>query len=162
MSNRRRLSTWVGSGILVAAVGGLLMPIAWSQAPGPQLRSQEYGRETLQHCRAVLGEIKVMQGEVATLDQRLEEKLTLMQAASEPEQLDATLAVIEEIVTQRKAMWRMMKGTHQKMVVHLMEHLIVDDETGKPSLYKCPSWPTCGRSTLAAAPATRTGPWIAE
>ena len=68
----------------------------------------------------------VLQAEVVQLDQRLETKLREMQGAAPDERLDAMQGVLEEMIEQRMQMRDLMKVTHQKLMLHLMQHVEYD------------------------------------
>ena len=75
-----------------------------------------------------------MMAEMKTADQRLDDLVAKMNAASGMEKADATAAVVSEMVTQRKAMRDGMMKMQQEMMGHMMEHM----QAGKDSMAMCP------------------------
>ncbi len=76
---------------------------------------------------------KMMQ-EMARADQRLGELVTTMNAASGMQKADATAAVINEMVAERRTMRDGMMQMQDGMMGHMMEHM----QAGPASMAMCP------------------------
>lgn len=85
-------------------------------------------------CQAMMAERDKMMTEMKAADQRLDDLVSKMNAASGPEKTDATAAVVNEMVTQRRAMQSGMAKMQQDMMGHMMEHM----QAGKSSMAGCP------------------------
>jgi hypothetical protein len=85
-------------------------------------------------CKAMMAEHERMMTDMKAADQRLDELVTKMNAASGQAKVDATAAAVTEIVTQRKTMRDRMMGMHQGMMSHTMEHM----QAGAQSMAMCP------------------------
>jgi hypothetical protein len=85
-------------------------------------------------CQAMMADHEKMMTEMKAADQRLNDLVAKMNAASGMEKADATSAVVSEMVAQRLAMRDgMMKMAHG-MMTHMMEHM----QAGKDSMAMCP------------------------
>jgi hypothetical protein len=67
-------------------------------------------------------------------DQRLDDLVGKMNAASGTDKADATAAVVNEMVTQRRTMRDGMMKMQQGMMAHMMGHM----QAGKDSMAMCP------------------------
>ena len=85
-------------------------------------------------CQAMLADREKMMTEMKAADQRLEDLVAKMNAASGMEKADATAAVVNEMVTQRRTMRDGMMKMEGGMMGHMMEHM----QAGKDSMAKCP------------------------
>jgi hypothetical protein len=85
-------------------------------------------------CQAMMADHEKMMAEMKAADQRLDDLVARMNAASGMEKVDATAAVVSEMVAQRKAMQDGMMKMQQGMMGHMMEHM----QAGKDSMAMCP------------------------
>src|SRR5512140_956873 len=85
-------------------------------------------------CQAMMAERDKMMTEMKAADQRLDDLVAKMNAASGTEKADATATVVNEMVTQRRAMQSGMAKMQQDMMGHMMEHM----QAGKGSMAGCP------------------------
>ena len=85
-------------------------------------------------CQAMMADHEKMMTEMKAADQRLDDLVAKMNAASGMEKADATAAVVNEMVTQRRTMRDGMMKLQPGMMGHMMEHM----QAGKDSMAKCP------------------------
>jgi hypothetical protein len=85
-------------------------------------------------CKAMMAEHEKMMAEMETTDQRLDELVGMMNAASGQAKADAVATVVTEMVAQRKTMRDRMMQMHQRMMSHMGEHM----QTGAESIAMCP------------------------
>lgn len=116
------------------------------QAPGiasqatqdpPHAHKQETAKPTADmsaKCMAMMAEHEKMMADMKAADQRLDELVAKMTAASGQAKVDATATVVTEMVTERKTMREGMMRMHQGMMGHMMEHM----QAGPQSMAMCP------------------------
>ena len=85
-------------------------------------------------CQAMMADHEKMMAAMKAADQRLDDLVATMNAASGAEKADATAAVVNEMVTQRRTMRDGMMKVQQGMMAHMMEHM----QAGKDSMSMCP------------------------
>ncbi len=85
-------------------------------------------------CQAMMADQEKMMTEMKAADQRLDDLVAKMNAASGTEKSDATAAVVTEMVTQRRTMRDGMMKMEDGMMGHMMEHM----QAGKDSMAMCP------------------------
>ncbi len=85
-------------------------------------------------CQAMMADQEKMMTEMKEADQRLDDLVSKMNAASGTEKADATAAVVNEMVTQRRTMRDGMMKMQHGMMAHMMEHM----QAGKDSMAMCP------------------------
>jgi hypothetical protein len=85
-------------------------------------------------CQAMMAEHEKMMAQTKDADTRLDGLVATMTAATGPAKVDATAAVVTEIVAQRKAMRDGMMTMETDMMSHMMEHM----QQGKDSMAMCP------------------------
>ena len=117
----------------------LLAPNTNAQAP--QNPQHEYQQTPTQasadmsaKCKAMMAEHDKMMADMKAADQRLDALVAKMTAASGQAKVDATAAVVTEIVAQRKTMREGMMRMHEGMMGHMMEHM----QAGPKSMAMCP------------------------
>ena len=86
------------------------------------------------HCKAMMAEHEKMMAEMKTTDQRLDDLVGKMNAASGQAKVNAVATVVTEIVAQRKTMRDRMMQMHQRMMSHMGEHM----QAGARSMAMCP------------------------
>ena len=85
-------------------------------------------------CQAMMADHEKMMTEMKAADQRLDDLVSKMNAASSGVKADATAAVVTEMVTQRRTMRDGMMKMQHDMMGHMMEHM----QAGKDSMAMCP------------------------
>lgn len=85
-------------------------------------------------CQAMMADHEKMMTEMKAADQRLDDLVAKMNAASGAEKGDAIAAVVNEMVTQRRTMRDGMMKMEGGMMGHMMEHM----QAGKDSMAMCP------------------------
>lgn len=85
-------------------------------------------------CQAMMGEHDKMMAEMKAADLRLDALVGRMNAATGQPKVDATAAVVNEMVAQRKSMHDGMMKMMPGMMAHMMEHM----QEGKDSMAMCP------------------------
>jgi predicted transcriptional regulator len=85
-------------------------------------------------CQEMMKQHEQMMAEQKAADQRLDDLVAKMNSASGQARVDATAAVVNEMVTQRKAMMESMMKMHQGTMAHMMEHM----QAGPKSMAMCP------------------------
>jgi hypothetical protein len=85
-------------------------------------------------CQAMMAEHEKMMTDMKAADQRLDDLVVKMNAASGMEKTAATASVVTEMVAQRRTMRDGMMKMQQDMMVHMMEHM----QAGKDSMAMCP------------------------
>jgi hypothetical protein len=86
-------------------------------------------------CQAMMAEREKMMAETKAADQRLDDLVGKMNAASGVVKADATAAVVSEMVTQDRTMRDGMMKMQDEMMAHMMEHM----QAGAESLATCPT-----------------------
>lgn len=124
----------------LACVAILLQAPASSAQP-PQSPPRQPRQEAAQpatdmsaKCRAMMADHEKMMADMKAADQRLDDLTAKMTAASGQAKVDATAAVVTEIVAQRKTMREAMMKMHEGTMSHLMEHM----QAGPQSMAMCP------------------------
>jgi hypothetical protein len=85
-------------------------------------------------CQAMMAEHTKMTAEVKAADERLDALVAKMTQASGQAKVDATAAVVNEIVAQRRTMREGMMKMQEGMMSHMMAHM----QAGKDSMSMCP------------------------
>jgi hypothetical protein len=85
-------------------------------------------------CKAMMAEHEKMMADMKAADQRVDELAAKMTATSGQAKVDATAAVVTEIVAQRKTMREGMMKMHGGMMSHMMEHM----HAGQQAMAACP------------------------
>jgi len=85
-------------------------------------------------CQAMMAEGDKMTADMKAADQRLDDLVAKMNAASGADKATATAAVVTEMVTQRRTMREGMMTMQHDMMGHMMAHM----QAGKDSMAMCP------------------------
>jgi hypothetical protein len=85
-------------------------------------------------CQAMMAEHDKMTADMKAADLRLDGLVARMNAATGQPKIDATAAVVAEMVAQRKTMRDGMMKMQPGMMAHMMEHM----QEGKDSMAMCP------------------------
>jgi hypothetical protein len=108
-----------------------------AQAQPPAQPGQQGGKPTadmMAKCKDMMAMREKMMADMKTADARLNELVSKMNAASGQAKVDATAAVVTQLVEQRSAMRDRMMGMQQGMMGHMMEHA----QAGPQSMAACP------------------------
>jgi hypothetical protein len=106
-----------------------------TQAPKPMAGAKAMSDSGMAaKCQAMMADKDKMMTEMKAADQRLDDLVAKMNAASGTEKAEATAVVVNEMIVQRKAMQDGMMKMQQGMMGHMMEHM----QAGKDSMAKCP------------------------
>ena len=85
-------------------------------------------------CQAMMAEREKMMTAMKAADQRLDDLVAKMNAASGADKTAATASVVTEMVTQRRTQREGMMKMQQGMMAHMMGHMAA----GKESMAACP------------------------
>lgn len=85
-------------------------------------------------CQAMMAEHEKMMADMKAADQRLDDLVAKMNAASATDKATATAAVVTEMVAQRRTMRDGMMKMQHGMMGHMMEHR----HAGKDTMAECP------------------------
>ncbi len=98
------------------AMGGTMMSGAMSGESKP-------GGSMMDDCKAMMAKRQAMMGEMKAMDAKLDAFVQSMNDARGSKKVDATAAVVTELVAQRKAMRESMESMHAEMMKHMMGHM---------------------------------------
>lgn len=129
---RTRIQTFRLSAAIVLALS--LAVSAGAQDPQHQQTPAKPSADMSARCKAMMAEHEKMMTEMKTTDQRLDDLVGKMNAASGQAKVDAVATVVTEIVAQRKTMRDRMMQMHQRMMSHMGEHM----QAGAQSMAMCP------------------------
>jgi len=129
------LAGWAA--VVIAAAPGLAAqaPQEHQHAATEQAKAQP---DMMAKCQAMMAERDKMMAEMKAADQRLDDLVSKMSAASGAEKADATAVVVSEMVTQRRTMREGMMKMQAGMMAHMMEHM----QAGPDSTTMCPMMKT--------------------
>lgn len=122
------------SRVLTAALVVLIAVSAGAQNPRPKAQQPPHAAEMAEKCKAMMAQHEKMMAEMKAADDRLDQLVARMKAASGDARVDAIAAVVTEIVAQRTAMRDRMMSMHEAMMSHMMEHM----QAGPESMAACP------------------------
>ena len=120
--------------VLISAMPGLAGQMPQGAATAKVKPQSKMAADMAAKCQAMMADQQKMMTEMKDADQRLDELVGKMNAASGTEKADATAAVINEMVTQRRTMRDGMMKMEHGMMAHMMEHM----QAGKDSMAMCP------------------------
>jgi len=129
--------------VTAALVGG--MAVVMSASPGlaaqappahqhPATQPAAPPSDMAAKCQAMMADQEKMMAETKAADLRLDGLVAQMNTATGQPKIDATAAVVSEMVAQRKAMRDGMMKMQPGMMAHMMEHMAA----GKDSMAMCP------------------------
>ena len=121
-----------GMAAAISASPGLAAQASPAQQPATQKASPP--SDMAAKCQAMMADQEKMMTEMKGADQRLDDLVGKMNAASGSEKADATAAVVNELVNQRRTMRDGMMKMQHGMMAHMMEHM----QAGKDSMAMCP------------------------
>jgi hypothetical protein len=123
--------------VMLSAMPGLAgqMPQASPQAGAAKAEPHAgMAADMAAKCQAMMADQEKMMAEMKAADQRLDDLVAKMNAASGVDKAEATAAVVNEMVTQRRTMRDGMMKMQHGMMAHMMEHM----QAGKDSMAMCP------------------------
>jgi hypothetical protein len=97
----------------------------------PQGSAQQPDMEA---CREMMGRHQKMMDEMKAIDAQRDELVTKMNAVQGQAKIDATAAVVNELVEQRRTMRDRMMTMQERMMGHMMGHMT----QGQESMAACP------------------------
>ena len=86
-------------------------------------------------CQQMMQAHQRMMEDMKATDARLDTLVQQMNSATGQAKVDATAAVVSELVTQRTTMFDRMEGMHGEMMQHMMEHT---QAGAADAMMKCP------------------------
>ena len=95
--------------------------MAQTPAPPPPMPMME-GGPMMEECKAMMAKHEAMKTEMAAKDAKLDALLVAMNAAKGNKKMDATAAVVSELVAQREAMRDHMMAMGPQMMQHMLHH----------------------------------------
>jgi hypothetical protein len=107
---------------------------ATPQKPQSQNKTAVTKQQMMMRCRMMMEKHNQMQTDMKAMDTKLDGLVATMNAATGPKKVEATAAVVNALVTQRKAMHEKMSSMQTGMMAHMMEHM----QMGKDSMSMCP------------------------
>ena len=132
----KRVATAITAGcaaIVISTASGL--DAQTPQAPHHQATTKAKPSADMEaKCQAMMAERDKMMADMKAADQRLDELVATMNAASGTDKATATAAVVTEMVTERRTMREGMMTMQHDMMGHMMEHV----QAGKDSMAMCP------------------------
>ncbi len=132
--------TSIGTVALVSCMAVVIAPsagVAAQAAPAHQHPATAQAKPASgmdAKCQAMMAEHDKMMADTKAADVRLDGLVATMNAATGQTKVDATAAVVSEMVAQRKAMRDGMMTMQADMMSHMMEHM----QDGKDSMAMCP------------------------
>lgn len=123
--------------VVISAMPGLAgqMPQGTPQSAPAKAKPQPgMAADMAAKCQAMMADQEKMMTQMKATDQRLDDLVARMNAASGMEKTGATAAVVNEMVTQRRTMRDGMMKMQHGMMAHMMEHM----QAGKDSMAMCP------------------------
>lgn len=134
----KRIATMIVAAVGLMAGTGLRAQVAQT-TPMPKMPHQmadqmKMSPDMAARCKARMAEHDTMMADRKVADDRLDGLVATMNSASASAKLDATTAVVTEMVKQRHAMHDAMMKMQQGMMTHMMEHMA----EGKDSMAMCP------------------------
>ena len=132
----KRLVTAMMAGCAALVISAV--PVLAAQAPQPPHHAAtakaKPPSDVAAKCHAMMAEREQMMTDMKAADQRLDDLVAKMNAASGMEKMAATATVVTELVTQRRTMRDGMAKMQHGMMGHTMEHM----QAGKDSMAMCP------------------------
>jgi hypothetical protein len=123
--------------LLISAVPGLAgqVPQEHQHAATAKAKPQSgMAADMAAKCQAMMADQEKMMADLKDADQRLDDLVSKMNAASGGDKADATAAVVNEMVTQRRTMRDGVMKMQHGMMAHMIEHM----QASKESMAMCP------------------------
>ena len=135
---RSALSVVVASLLAMSAsIGAAQKPPATQPHQHEQMQQKpaKPGAKMTMDCQQMMQAHQKMMEDMKAMDARLDTLVQQMNSATGQAKVDATAAVVSELVTQRKTTFDRMDGMHGEMMQHMMEHM---QAGGADAMMKCP------------------------
>lgn len=81
------------------------------------------GGSMMDHCKAMMAKRQAAMDEMQKMNAELDVLVSKMNAARGDDKVEATAAVLTELVAQRRAMMSMMDSMHPMMMEHMARHM---------------------------------------
>ncbi|MEO8198701.1 MAG: hypothetical protein ABI689_18455 [Thermoanaerobaculia bacterium] len=126
----------LGAFALTAGIVAQTPAPAPAPAPAPHATMMHDGHDAtmMQECQAMKAKKQAMDAKLSAMDASLDKLVATMNAAATDKAPDAMekpmAAVLNELVTQRKAMHSMMSEMQPEMMAHMMKHMDMHGEGG--------------------------------
>lgn len=121
--------------LLALAAVAFFAAVSVAQMPGHQATPPAGQKKMTMDCEQMMAAHQKMMGEMKSMTARLDDLVQKMNAATGQAKVDATAAVVSEMVTQRKAMVERMENMHGMEMQHMGEHMMAGSPEG---MAKCP------------------------
>lgn len=109
-------------GILIVALAAAVSPAALAEEPADGAAESAGGMQSCpMMASGAAGSHASMMEEIRARQQRLDELVAAMEAAPDPEKVDAVAAVVKELVAQRRRTRQRIGGTHARMMQSMHE-----------------------------------------
>jgi ATP phosphoribosyltransferase len=132
---RNKLSViLLAAAVLVAAGASQAQQATTPQQHPTADKAKPQTHDMMAKCKAAMAGQEKMMADMKAADQRLDGLVAKMTSASGPAKVDATAAVVSELVVQRKAMRESMMKMHHDTMGHMAEHM----QAGPESMAMCP------------------------
>jgi outer membrane murein-binding lipoprotein Lpp len=124
-----RLKTFLSINVLALAA----LAVAGQQpAPSPMMGEKKMDESMMAHHKEMMAKMEAM-------DSKLDDLVKKMNAAKGNSKVDATAAVVNELIAQRKQMREHMMAMQPEMMKHMMEHMQTGMMKGMmESMSECP------------------------
>lgn len=146
-----RSRLWSIAAGLVLLAGTALPATAQEKEAPPERGSVQTAEELAEKCRQMMEKREAMRQEMAAMDAKLQELTKRMNAASGQQKVDATAAVVNQLVAQHQAMHRHMEAMGPEMMKHMSEHMAAGGGA-KTSMMECPMMKGTEGASKAPAP----------
>jgi hypothetical protein len=126
--------------VALLAVAHASTALASPLQPGArEAAGQMSEQQMMERCKQAMAQHEQMMSRMKAADAALDELVSRMNAASGDEKVEAMAAVVNEIVTQRRAMHSHMMQMHEHMMSHMTEHMHMGDmQAMRRSMQACP------------------------
>ena len=135
-----RLVTGIVAGWAAVMISAMPSPAGQVPQASPQAGTAKatphagMAADMVEKCQAMMADQEKMMADMKVADQRLDDLVGKMNAASGVDKAEATAAVVNEMVTQRRTMRDGMMKMQHGMMAHMMGHM----QAGKDSMAMCP------------------------
>jgi hypothetical protein len=125
----KKIRFLIGSMVVLALGAG-----AASQGDQHQQAEGKPSADMMAMCKSMMADRQQLMEEMKASDERLNQLVQTMNAASGQAKVDATAATVAELVAQRSRMHERMMRMHEGMMGHMMQH----SQAGPQSMAACP------------------------
>ncbi len=106
---------------------------------GSMMGEKSEGGAMMEECKAMMAKHHAMMDKMKAMDTKLDSLVKSMNEAKGTKKIDATAAVVGELVAQRKAMRETMESMMPMMMQHMMKHMQMGMMKGMAaSMADCP------------------------